>query len=212
MPSHATRHAINGWSRIESEEDWLATVEQAEADLASGQFLIDRLGAERYLDPPLMAALLVLRRGLIDEHGATTAAELMLIDSTLLAFYHTLRITGWIGNVASKVEFEFFRTDSPTAKLKAEYGAGADNIRGLKVEELVKRLGEQLMPLLERSNRMLLRNLQALEAMQQRPLPSVSIGSVGQVNVAANQINADGGGGDEESPRRPRRRGRRPRP
>ena len=105
-----------------------------------------------------MAILLALGRRRVDNRGATIAAELMLIDSTVLSFYHQLRINGWIGNNASKLEFEFFRSDSPTAKLKDQYGAGADNIRGLKVEELVKRLVEQLMPLLDRSNRMLLRN------------------------------------------------------
>ena len=56
--AQATLQAVDGWSRIESEEDWLATVEQADADLDSGAFLIGRLGAEQYLDPVLMAALL----------------------------------------------------------------------------------------------------------------------------------------------------------
>ena len=154
-----------------------------------------------------MAALLVLRRGLIEEHGATTAAELMLIDSTVLSFYHQLRVNGWIGNSASKLEFEFFRSDSPTAKLKDQYGAGADTIRGLKVEELVKRLTEQLMPLLDRSNRMMIRNLKALRALREAAGPSVSIGSVGQVNVPANQINAAGGGAEAKGakPTRTRR-------
>jgi hypothetical protein len=207
-------HAPRGGRLVadQSEADWLATIDQADAHLASGLFLIDRLGAERYLDPPLMAALLVLRRGLIDDHGATTAAELMLIDSAVLAFYHQLRINGWIGDLAAQVEFEFFRSDSPTAKLKAEYGAGAATIRGLKVEELVRRLAEQLMPLLDRSNRMLLRNLKALKALREAAGPSVSIGSVGQVNVAANQINAGGGGAEAggATPARTRRSRARP--
>ena len=49
-------------------------------DYDRGAFLIERLGAERYLDPPLMAVLLTLRRQLIDEEGATTAAEMMMVD------------------------------------------------------------------------------------------------------------------------------------
>ena len=81
-----------------------------------------------------------------------------------------------MSDIASKLEFEFFRSDSPTAKLKDQYGAGADNVRGLKVEDLVKRLVEQLMPLLDRSNRMMLRNLKALRALREAA-PSVSIGS-----------------------------------
>ena len=65
-----------------------------------------------------------------------------------------------------------------------------DNVRGLKVEEIVERLSEQLMPLLDRSNRMLLRNLKALRALKQPPAPSVSIGQAGQVNVAHRQVKA----------------------
>ena len=45
------------------------------------------------------------------------------------------------------------------------------------------------MPLLDRSNRILLRNLKALRALREGPVPSVSIGSAGQVNVAAEQVN-----------------------
>ena len=43
-------------------------------------FLIDRLRAERFLDPDMMATLLVLRRRLIDEYGTESAADLTLID------------------------------------------------------------------------------------------------------------------------------------
>jgi hypothetical protein len=59
----------------------LAVVRTASDDYDAGAFLLDRLGAQRHLDPPLMAVLLTLRRRLIDEYGATAAAELMLIDS-----------------------------------------------------------------------------------------------------------------------------------
>ncbi len=68
-------------------------------------------------------------------------------------------------------------------------------MRGLTVEYIVERIVERLMPLLDRSNRMLLRNLKALKAMCEAPTPSVSIGSAGQVNVAQTQVNtmwADG--------------------
>jgi hypothetical protein len=55
------------------------------------------------------------------------------------------------------------------------------------------------MPLLDRSNRMLLRNLKALKAMRQAPAPNVSIGNAGQVNVATNQVNAvQAGGADQQ--------------
>ena len=82
--ARATFRALEGWPTVKGEEDWQATVRKAAEDLDNGGFLIDRLGAERYLDPHLMATLLVIRRRLIDEYGATTAAQLMIIDNAVL--------------------------------------------------------------------------------------------------------------------------------
>ena len=45
------------------------------------------------------------------------------------------------------------------------------------------------MPLLDRSNKMMLRNLKAFENRRHLPAPSVSIAQVGQVNVGAVQQN-----------------------
>ena len=185
--ARAAFRALDGWRRVETEEDWAQMVRQADEDLGTGTFLLDRLGATRYLDPPLMAALLALRGHLIEEHGATTAAELMIIDSAVLSYYHTIRVNGWVGDLAQVLENEFFGTEPPTPKLKARWGA--DSVRGLKVEEIVGQLVDKLMPLIDRSNRMLLRNLKALKAMREGPIPSVSIGRVGQVNVADRQLN-----------------------
>ena len=44
------------------------------------------------------------------------------------------------------------------------------------------------MPLLDRCNRML-RYLNRLGALREGPVPTVSIGSAGQVNVAGEQVN-----------------------
>src|SRR6266511_3785388 len=79
--ARAAFRALDGWHGIKSQEDWERTAAQAREDYDRGAFLLDRLGAERYLDPPLMAVLLGLRRRLIEEHQAATAAELMLIDA-----------------------------------------------------------------------------------------------------------------------------------
>jgi hypothetical protein len=145
--------------------------------------------------------LLTLRRRMVDEHGAETAAELLLIDSAVLSYYHFLRINGWIGDLSIWLEHEFWGHDkSLTAKFRDYYGP--DRVRGLTVEDLVQRIGEQLLPLLDRANRIMLRNLKALRALREAPAPSVSIGRAGQVNVAANQTNAVNGAGiaDEGDP------------
>ncbi len=188
--ARAAYRAMDGRGRINSREEWEQNVAEATAEYQRGAFLIEQLGAERHLAPTLMAVLLVLRRRLVDEHGATTAAELMLIDLAVISYYHTLRINGWIGNFAALIEHEFFGKEGPSAKFEQRYGRGSREIQGLRFEDNVHRIGEQLLPLLDRCNRMMLRNLKALKALREGPTPSVSIGSAGQVNVATNQTNA----------------------
>ena len=192
--AQASHRAVDGWSGVKDEADWLRMIDQAEEHLASGRFFLDQIGAERYLDPPLMAGLVVLRRRLICEHHVTSAADLLLIDSVLIAWYHTLRINGWIGNFALLIESEFFGMEGPTANSRKRYGSGVES---LKAEDMVQRIGEQLLPLLDRLNRLMHRNLRALRDPRQRPAPNVTIGAAGQVNVGAQQVNvADVGEGD----------------
>jgi len=203
--AHASWRSMEGWEHVTTQEEWQAAVVQADEDYDSGQFLLSRLSAQRYLDPPLMAVLLALRRRLVEEHGAETAAELMMVDMAVLAYYHELRVTGWIGDLSQWLESEFFRRGSLGVRTH-EMGDGklGVKVRGLRVEEIVERLAEKLMPLLDRSNRMMLRNLKALREYRRPPTPSVSIGQAGQVNVAAVQTNqvdrrvddSDGGGED----------------
>jgi hypothetical protein len=195
--ARASWRAMDGWAAVESREEWEQVVARADDDYGRGAFLLERLGAHRYLDPPLMATLLSLRRRLVEEHGATTAAELMLIDSAMIAFYHQLRVTDWIGDLSIWLEREFFGIQGLTAKLRDRHGYGAESIRGLKAEDIVERLVERLVPLLDRSNRMLLRNLKALKALREPSTPSVSIGAAGQVNVATAQVNSGQAGRTE---------------
>lgn len=61
---------------------------------------------------------------------------------------------------------------------------------GLVVEHLLERMREQLLPLLDRCNRMFIRNLRALQELRRGPAPVVAIGKAEQVNVAQQQVNA----------------------
>jgi hypothetical protein len=188
--ARASYRAMEGWDRVRTQEDWENVLVQASLDIDNGSFLLDRLGAERFLDPQLMAVLLGLRRRLIEEHGATTAAEIMMIDSAVLSYYHMLRVNGWIGNLARWLEAEFFGAGSLTAVTAGNFPRRVDRVRGLRVEDIVSQLVERLMPLLDRANRMMLRNLKALQSQGQQPGPNVSIGAAGQVNVATQQVNS----------------------
>jgi hypothetical protein len=189
--ARASMRAVTGWGTVQTEEEWLAAVDKAREDYARGAFLIERLGAERFLDPPLLAVLLTLRRRLMEEEGATTAAEAMMVDCAVLSYYHLLRVNGWIGNLALVVEREFFGLESPTVKLRSYYGSREAG--KLNVEETAQRIGEQFMPLLDRANRMMLRNLRAIRERKVKPAPSVTIGAAAQVNLAQQQVNVAAG-------------------
>ena len=84
---------------MRSPEDWVKINEEASEEYESGGFLLERLGAQRFLDPKLMATILSLRQRLIAEWRVTTAAETMLVDLTLLSYHHALRVQGWTGDL-----------------------------------------------------------------------------------------------------------------
>src|SRR5713226_7660383 len=110
--ARATFRAMEGWQHVHSEEDWLQVCEESREEYESGRFLLERLGAQRYLDPKLMATLWSLRQRLITESGITTAAETMLVDLAVLNYYHALRVQGWIGDLALHLEEQFFGQDA----------------------------------------------------------------------------------------------------
>src|SRR5262252_3348251 len=97
--ARANFRAMDGALSIRGEEDWLRVAEQSRQQYESGGFLLDRMGAERFLDPKLIATLMGLRQSIIVEWGITTAAETMLLDLALLHYYHALRVQGWIGDL-----------------------------------------------------------------------------------------------------------------
>jgi hypothetical protein len=186
--ARASYPAMADWGEVAGPEHWQETVSKADAGLEDGSFLLERLGADRHRDPGLAAVVLALRRRLIDEQGATSAADRMLVDSAVLSYYQFLRVNGWIGNLGRLFDAEFFQLFAASAKLPGPFDS--DAARPFRGEEVAERIAEQLMPLLDRSNRMMLRNLKALRERRQGPPPSVSIGAAGQVNVAAQQMNA----------------------
>jgi len=177
---------MDGWAQIKDQADWTALVQRTDADLDSGAFLIERLGGERHLEPALIAALLSLRRRLIVEHEVSDAAGLMLLDTVLISYFHLLRVNGWIGNAALLLEHEFFGLDGPTAQLQRYHGR--ETVTKLAAEASAERISQQLLPLLDRLNRMLERGLRALRERRQGRPPNVLIGSAEQVNIAQQQL------------------------
>jgi hypothetical protein len=179
----AVWRAMEGWQRVRTEEEWVKIWEESREEYKSGRFFLERLGAERHLDPKLMATLWSLRQRLIAEWGISTAAEMMLLDLALLGYYHALRVQGWVGDLALHIEHEFFAQDA-----LAENGERRGRRQGrFSVEEDVRRLSEHLMPLMDRANRMLIRNLKAIKELRERLAPAIAIGQAEQVTVTTGQ-------------------------
>jgi hypothetical protein len=63
--ARAVMRAMQGWDQVRSPEAWQEVCEEAQRRYQSGQFLLERLGAERFLDPQLMATVWHLRQSLI---------------------------------------------------------------------------------------------------------------------------------------------------
>jgi hypothetical protein len=100
-----------------------------------------------------------------------------------------IRINGWCGDLMAAIEREMFGKASLPAKMPKSDGTD----RRLLAEELAQRLTAQLMPLLDRSNKMLLRNLKALKEQRRPPSPNLNITQAGQVNVGGQQVNVTAG-------------------
>jgi len=179
--ARATHRAMEGWQRVKSQEDWERINEESRQQYESGAFLLERLGADRYLDPTLMATIMGLRQRLIAESAITTAAETMLVDLAVLSYYQTLRVQGWSGDLAVRIEHDFFGDDAFTEMAQK----GHRRADRFAVEERLRRLSEQLMPLADRANRMMIRNLKAIKELRQAQVPAVAIGRADQVTVTS---------------------------
>jgi len=149
--------------RHESEPE---QVNRVLASFEDGRFLIDRMGAENSVDQDLAVVLLDLRRQLRDEYG-TGPAAIMLIDRAVSAYQDFIRVTGWLGNLSIHIEREFFGRDAPKAEFQGR------TIRGLTVEQHLAHLREGLLPLAERSGRVMREALGALETLDRGPSRAV---------------------------------------
>ena len=90
--ARAVMRAFEGWGQIRSVEEWQAACDDAAKRYQSGRFLLERLGAERFLDPQLMAMLWQLRQGLLEEYGANSPAMTMVIDLAVMTYANALPV------------------------------------------------------------------------------------------------------------------------
>jgi hypothetical protein len=173
---------VKGRRGIQSDEHWQALFQKAKIDYDNGRFLLQQLGAERCLEPELMATLAQLRQELLTGIESPTAADKMVADSAILAYRNMLRVQGWIGNLCLVVERELFGQ----APLNELHG----HTVGKQLTNEIVRLEEVLMPLLERCHRMMARSIAHLDSRRRKPTTtSVTVGQAGQVNVDCDVSN-----------------------
>jgi hypothetical protein len=67
---------------------------------------------------------------------------------------------------------------------------GRSSAEGLNVEGAIEALGQSMLPLLDRSSRVMIRALKTINELRAAPTPAVAIGQAGQANVGAVQTNS----------------------
>lgn len=179
--------AMEGWGAVKTQEDWERVQMEAAEDWASGRALLEMLGAERYLAPERAALLLHLWRHFLVAYDVDGPAELLTVAMALVAFNQLTRVNELVGNLENRLEDEFFATEGLREQHERRYGRGA-RTGALAVEETVRRLGQDLLPLLDRCNRMVIRNLKLLRELKTAPL-ALTVENYGQMNVGQVQTN-----------------------
>lgn len=201
LDAQAIYRAVEGFHQVDGREGWAETCGEALDQYRAGRFLIERLGAQRLLDPKLMASLWGLRQGLLADLGTATTADRMLVDMAVLAYHKTLRVHGWIGSLALWIEHELFGQSAPAVKLRGKVGPAVEQFA---VEDRLKKLGEVLLPVLDRANRMMVRNLKTMKELRQGPTPTVSVAAASPVDPAAPGRSSRGLSRPSRPPRRDR--------
>lgn len=168
--AQATSRAFRRPPRLATPDEWEATILKGADDHVSGRALIDLLGGEMLVDAETAGVILAIRRGLIEELKVSTASDYMLIDLALANYANAFRLQRMAGNTAMLIEAEFFGQEPLSKQLRRQEGPyGTITIKGLRVEEHIARLRDQLVPLAERSQRMVERQIEALKRRQQEP-------------------------------------------
>lgn len=152
--AHAIYGMVEGRPGVRSLAKLQVLLEKAGDEIGNSRFIVRCLGAERYLDSATVAVLISLRQNLIAETGRTSTADIMMIDTAVVAYYNFLRVQGWIGNLSLVFEREAFGA----APLDEIHGPTT----GERLREQLERLSEVMTPLQERCHRMMIRSLERL--------------------------------------------------
>lgn len=176
------------WAMIKTQEDYNKLLGKAEKDYKSGGFFTKWIGRQRETEPELIATLMILRESWIEEYEIKTAPEYMLLDCAFISYYHLIRINYLIGNIESMMEYRFFGKEAPDVEIKRKHGdiLHHGDFDGYSIEDSIRTILETSQPLLDRFNRMFIRNLKAIRDLKRGNMV-LNIGNVGQMNVVDKQ-------------------------
>ena len=134
------------------------------------------------MEPSVVIAIQVIRDNLIEDLDIQGAAEFMIMNMALMAYYYTLRAQRMLGDRATQIERELFRGESPGVNRRDNHGLIVDDF---KVEAMLDRASDKLQVQIDRANQMLIRDLKALQDLKKGNL----IIRTDQINIAQQQVN-----------------------
>jgi aminoglycoside/choline kinase family phosphotransferase len=185
--ARALFRALKGYPRANDLEAWKKIYQVAKADYDSGSFLIEKLGARRFLEVREMAVLVQLRQELLADIHSPATADKMAADTAIISYYDILRLQEWIGNLALVVERHGFGQEA----LSEIHGPQL----GEKLSADLYRLEDQIFPLIDRAHRMMMRSLAYLDGRDRGPPSgSVRVDRAAQVNVGGVVTNTPNNG------------------
>ena len=80
--------------------------------------------------------LMLIRTKMIEDMQIKSAAEFMLMDGALMAYYNSIKSQRMLGDLATQIERELFHDDSLSVSWKKKSGWEVDEY---KVEEMLNR-------------------------------------------------------------------------
>ena len=100
---------------------------------------------------------------MIKDMQIESAAEVMFMDSALMAYFNSLKLQRMFGDLTIKIERDMFHDKS----MSVTWTSGeTSEVAEFKVEKMLNRASDKLMALIERTNMTLIRNIKALRDLK----------------------------------------------
>ena len=168
-------------------EQFREMLKAASENYLDGEFFLRTLSLYCDVSPELSLTVYDLRQEWIRQYDLKTVPELLLLDQAMLAYLHAMRLSKQVADTLALTESQFFIAESLHVKIKKENRLN-NEFDGFVAEDGIEKLRERLMPLIERFNRMFLRNFRALRELKANPI-NINIRRADQVNVGQQQVN-----------------------